>query len=256
MKKNYNLNIKTKNILIFQKKIFLKNGGIAKCIEYENRLFFNSVNLNGKDLIEFGCGVFPSCIGLNNELMPKSYIATDTSKKILNAAKKNDNRPIYKIIDLEKKIVGKKKYDIIVLKGVLHHTKNPEKILLKLKDILRPNGIIIISEPNLSSLIGNFLKWFLEFFFKKNLEDSPYGQYNFSKISKSVKKANLKIHRKWYTSLILIIFTGDYGRVKFLPDSRLLFGILILFENIFYKIFSFLKIDKFLNFKLNLIIKP
>ena len=71
-----------------------------------------------------------------------------------------------------------------------------------------------------------------------------------------IKKANLKIHRKWYTSLILIIFTGDYGRVKFLPDNRLLFGILILFENIFHKMFSFLKIDKSLNFKLNLIIKP
>ena len=66
------------------------------------------MNLNGKDLIEFGCGVFPSCIGLNNELMPKSYIATDTSKKIINAAKTNDNRPIYKIIDLEKKLSIKK----------------------------------------------------------------------------------------------------------------------------------------------------
>ena len=255
MKKNKNINIKTENTLMFQKKIFSNNGGIAKCIEYENRLFFGSVNLNGKDLIEFGCGVFPSCIGLNNELMPKSYIATDTSKKIINAAKTNDNRPIYKIIDLEKKIIDKKKYDIIVLKGVLHHTKKPEIILHKLKNILRPKGIIIISEPNLSSLIGNFLKWFLEFFFKKNLEDSPYGQYNFSKISKSIKKANLKIHRKWYTSLILLIFTGDYGRIKFLPDNRLLFSVLIIFESIFYKLFAFLKIDKFLNFKLNLIIK-
>ena len=56
------------------------------------------------------------------------------------------------------KIIDKKKYDIIVLKGVLHHTKNPEKILKKLKNILKPNGIIIISEPNLSSIIGNFLK--------------------------------------------------------------------------------------------------
>ena len=99
------------------------------------------------------------------------------------------------------------------------------------------------------------MKWFLEFFFKKNLEDSPYGQYNFSKISKSIKKANLKIHRKWYTSLILLIFTGDYGRIKFLPDNRLLFSVLILFESIFYKLFAFLKIDKFLNFKLNLITK-
>ena len=137
----------------------------------------------------------------------------------------------------------------------MHHTKNPENILKKLKNILKPKGVIIISEPNLSSIIGNFLKWFLEFFFKKNLEDSPYGQYNFEKISQSVKKANLKIHRKWYTSLIILVFTGDYGRIKLLPDNRLLFTILIFLENFFYFIFRFLKIDKFLYFKLNLIIK-
>ena len=87
------------------------------------------------------------------------------------------------------------------------------------------------------------------------MEDSPYGQYNFKKISQSIKKANLKIHQKWYTSLILMIFTGDYGRIKLLPDNRLLFSILIFLENFFYLIFKFLKIDKFLYFKLNLIIK-
>ena len=255
MTKNKNLNVKTENTLISQKNFFKRNGGISKCIEYENRFFFNSINLKKKYLIEFGCGVFQSSLGIKKNKMPKSYIATDTSKKIIREAKKNDNRPTYKVIDLEKKIIDKKKYDVIVLKGVLHHTKDPENILKKLKSILKPKGIIIISEPNLSSIIGNFLKWLLKFFFKKNLEDSPYGQYNFEKISQSVKKANLKIHRKWYTSLIILVFTGDYGRIKFLPDNRLLFSILIFLENCFYLIFRFLKIDKFLYFKLNLIIK-
>ena len=58
--------------------------------------------------------------------MPKTYIATDTSKKIINNAKINDDRPIYKTYDLEKNFNIKKKFDFIVLKGVLHH-KNPER---------------------------------------------------------------------------------------------------------------------------------
>ena len=166
MKKKINNNIKTEKTLLNQKKNFKIKGGISECIKYENKFFFRSFDLVGKDLIEFGCGVFPSSIGLEKNKMPKTYIATDTSKKIINNAKINDNRLIYRIYDLEKNINIKKKFDFVVLKGVLHHTKYPEKVLKKLKKILKKNGIIIISEPNLSSVLGNFLKWFLKFCFK------------------------------------------------------------------------------------------
>ena len=230
--KNKNLNLKTEKTLIDQKTNFFIKGGVAKCIEYENRNFFRFINLKDKDLIEFGCGIFPSSLGLKNNYMPKNYIASDTSKKIIKVAKLYDNRPTYKVINLEKKIISRKKYDLIVLKGVLHHTKRPEKVLVKLKNILKPKGMIIISEPNLSSIVGNFLKWSLEFFFKKNMEDSPYGQYDFNRISLSIKKANLKIYRKWYSSLFLLILTGDYGRIKIFPDNRYLFSVFIQLSKI------------------------
>lgn len=253
--KNKNLNFKTEQTLINQRKNFLVKGGIAKCIEYENKNFFKLVDLKGKDLIEFGCGIFPSSFGLKKKYMPRKYVASDTSNKILKVAKMNDNRPTYKVIDLEKNITISKKYDLIILKGVLHHLKKPEKVLVKLKNILKPNGMIIISEPNLSSVIGNFLKWFLELFFKKNMEDSPYGQYDYVKISQSIKKANLKICHEWYSCLVLLILTGDYGRIKIFPDNRFLFSFFIFLEEIIYKISTLFNISKFINFKINLIVK-
>ena len=84
MKKKINNNIKTEKTLLNQKKNFKIKGGISECIKYENKFFFRSFDLVGKDLIEFGCGVFPSSIGLEKNKMPKTYIATDTSKKIIN----------------------------------------------------------------------------------------------------------------------------------------------------------------------------
>jgi 2-polyprenyl-3-methyl-5-hydroxy-6-metoxy-1,4-benzoquinol methylase len=254
MKTNKNLNSKTVNTLIYQKKRLRLDGGIAKCIEYENKFFFKSLNLKNKNLIEFGCGIFPSSIGLNKNEFPKKYVATDTSKKLIKIAKQNDNRPIYKTFNLEKNSL-KEKFDVIVLKGVLHHTKKPENVLIKLKKNLKPNGFLIINEPNLSSLLGNFLKWFLEFFFKKSMEDSPYGQYDFKKISHSVKKAKLKINKKWYSTLLLLILSGDYGRFKIFPDNKFLYSFIILLEKIFYYFFNFFKITKYLYFKVNLIIK-
>ncbi len=206
MKKNIkDINLKTEISLLNQKDSFERNGGIAACIKYENNFFFKDINLKGKNLIEFGCGIFPSSFGIEKNKMPKKYIASDTSKKILKIAKINDDRLVYKLIDLEKKIKQPIKYDVIVLKGVLHHTKNPEDILIKLKRILKPNGIILISEPNLSSFVGNFLKWLLSLLFNKNMEDSPYGQYNFKKISNSIKDANLKIYKKFIKKKIFHI---------------------------------------------------
>ena len=253
MKKN--LNKSTENTLLGQKKNFNINGGIADCIKYENRFFFKSVNLDHKDLIEFGCGVFPSSLGIEKNKMPRKYIATDTSRKIIKSAKMNDYRPIYKVCNLEKKISINKKFDIIVLKGVLHHVKKPELVLSRLKKILKPNGLIMISEPNLSSFIGNFLKWFLEFFFKISMEDSPYGQYDYRKISKSIKNAKYSIEKKWYSVLILLIFSGDYGRIKIFPDNKFLFNIFISIENVLFYLFDNVGLSKYINFKINLIIK-
>ena len=256
MKKNIkDINLKTEISLLNQKDSFERNGGIAACIKYENNFFFKDINLKGKNLIEFGCGIFPSSFGIEKNKMPKKYIASDTSKKILKIAKINDDRLVYKLIDLEKKIKQSIKYDVIVLKGVLHHTKNPEDILIKLKRILKPNGIILISEPNLSSFVGNFLKWLLSLLFNKNMEDSPYGQYNFEKISNSIKDANLMIYKKWYSTFLLLILTGDYGRIKIFPDNRLLFSFFIFIENLLFYFLNFFFLTKFINFKINLMLR-
>ena len=255
MKNKKYLNINTEKTLLNQKKDFKINGGVSKCIQYENQFVFKSINLTNKKLIEFGCGVFPSCMGLDNNKMPKKYIASDTSKKIIKMAKVNDDRPIYKIYNVEKKIKIKDKFDIIVLKGILHHTKKPEIVLSQMRGLLNPQGIILITEPNLSSLIGNFLKWFLYFFFKISMEDSPYGQYSYKKIHKSLQAARLKIIKRWYSVLFLLLFTGDYGRIKIFPDNRFLFFLFIKIEVVFYYIFNFFGLTKNLNFKINLILK-
>ena len=254
MRNKKNLNIETEKTLLNQKKDFKISGGISKCIRYENQFLFRKINLTNKKLIEFGCGVFPSCMGLKNNKMPKKYIASDTSNKIIKMAKINDRRPLYKIYNLEKKIKLKDKFDIIVLKGVLHHTRKPEVVLTRIKNLLKPNGIILINEPNLSSLIGNFLKWFLEFFFKISMEDSPYGQYDYKKIHKCLQTAKLKIVRKWYSVLFLILFTGDYGRIKLIPDYNILFNFLIKLEHFFFYLFKYLGCSKYLKFKINLIV--
>jgi 2-polyprenyl-3-methyl-5-hydroxy-6-metoxy-1,4-benzoquinol methylase len=259
MKKIKNKNLKTIQTLSSQiNGIDLKNGGIIECIKFENKKLLSKISLKNKDVIEFGCGVYPASLGLKDNNMPNKYIATDASKNLIFLAKKIDVRPTYKVLDLEKIKFSnnQKKFDVIILKGVLHHVEFPEKVLIKISKFLKENGCIIVSEPNLSSLIGNFLKWFLNFFFNTSMEDSPYGQLEQKKIRKAFSKANLFIVKEWYSSLIAFTLSGDFGRKKILPDNKILFKLIIFLEQIISNTFHlFVYLARILFFKVNFMVK-
>ena len=188
--------------------------------------------------------------------MPNIYVASDPSKKLINVAKKIDSRPFYKIFDLEKKLKIKGKFDIIILKGVLHHLKCPQNALKKVSKILKYNGVIIVSEPNLSSIVANLMKWILKFFFKISMEASPYGQLKQQKIRLCFNKANLDIVCEWYVSLIAFPLTGAHGRIPILPDKKIIFIILLAIEKQISKILNkFILLAKISHFKVNFIVK-
>lgn len=252
MLKNLNTEIAT----LSEEKLNL-SGGIVECIKFENRLLFSKTpSLKNFNIIEFGCGVFPACFGLPNKSMPNIYVASDPSKKLINVAKKIDSRPFYKIFDLEKKIKIKSKFDIIILKGVLHHLKYPQNGLKKVSKILKNNGVIIVSEPNRSSIVANLMKWILNFFFKISLEASPYGQLKQEKIRSCFNKANLDIVCEWYVSLIAFPLTGAHGRIPILPDKKIIFIILLAIEKQISKILNkFILLAKISHFKVNFIVK-
>ncbi|KLI29046.1 methyltransferase, partial [Brachyspira hyodysenteriae] len=65
----------------------------------------------------------------------------------------NDNARLYAKnkynIDLKPNFLeSEDKYDIIMLSHVIEHFKNPSEILLKIKDMLKPNGYLYIEVPN------------------------------------------------------------------------------------------------------------
>lgn len=82
------------------------------------------------------------------------------------------------------KQIGNKKYDVIILADILEHLVFPEAVLDKMRERLKPEGIIILTIPNIAfvtnriyHLLGNFDytqtgimdKTHLRFFTKKTL---------------------------------------------------------------------------------------
>lgn len=68
------------------------------------------------------------------------------------AAERAQKRGIEVIIDSFENIKLKRKFDLIIFNHVLEHLKDPEEILNKSKNLLRDEGLLLVSLPNFDSI--------------------------------------------------------------------------------------------------------
>ena len=233
--------------------------GLRIVAEEENLIFHSRSTMVGKRVLELGCGIYPASCGIKDEDMPmeKGYHATDFNQNLIKIAKKQDKRIKTSIIDLHKlnEINIQNKYDLIFLKGVLHHIKDFENVLNFCKKILNKDGYIIIAEPNLKSIPGNIMKFILKKIFNISFESSPYGQIPYNKLVKSIKNNNFKIIDEWYSRLIAFLLSGSLGRIKIIKNKSI-FKFAIKLDKILNYLFGKIKLSKYIFFIVHFKIQP
>ncbi len=92
-------------------------------------------------------------------------------------------------------------FDFIYVDSVLEHVLNPKEYLIKIKQLLKPGGIVYIGVPNEDSLFNVVRKIVFTLIGKKNISaktkpfDAPYHVIGFNKKSLSYifNKLNMKI---------------------------------------------------------------
>jgi len=143
-----------------QKQIQRDEGGRGHIVE-ELMAIKNEYRIYGKKILELGCGGGANllCFSNDNEVYGvdglESAVAIAQSKgiQIIRANLDND-------FDLTVKDC-----DWILLIDVLEHLMYPERLLRRVKDILSPNGYLIINVPNHFNLSGR-----LKILFGKDLD--------------------------------------------------------------------------------------
>lgn len=106
----------------------------------------------GSRILDIGCG--SGYISL--ELARSGYHVTgiDISSKVIDVAKKTlESNPFkdgfgslkYHISSFDE-FDGK--FDVVLFRGVIHHIKNPEKVILRTLDLLNPAGLLMCIEPS------------------------------------------------------------------------------------------------------------
>lgn len=96
------------------------------------------------DIMDFGAGT--GLFGLEFLEYSKNLTAIDTSEAMLEQLKiktSGQNNIFTCNIDLEAKDLNQT-FDIILTSMAFHHLKKPEEVILKFKEMLNPNGKILI----------------------------------------------------------------------------------------------------------------
>ena len=142
-------------------------------ITEEKRKILKALSWRGKRVLDVGCGT-GELANLIAEAGAKEVIGIDYSSEAINLAKRRYQRVnlSYDCIDVDNL---KGTFDVITLAGVLEHIDKPLSLLKKLKQMLRPDGSIIVTCPNWSNPRGYILLALKELFDAKiTLADIHY----------------------------------------------------------------------------------
>lgn len=96
-------------------------------------------------LLDIGCYSGDLLSALHQDI---SYYGIDTDEEALKIAHERGAR-VFKI-DIENQILpfNDQEFDIVIAAEILEHLRDPEKIMLQIKKIIKREGIILISLPN------------------------------------------------------------------------------------------------------------
>ncbi|MDO9183952.1 MAG: class I SAM-dependent methyltransferase [Bacteriovorax sp.] len=96
-------------------------------------------------ILEFGCGT--GLLGSNFIYEKNQLTGIDTSKGMLEIfeQKFSNQKNVHSILlNLEEQDINENNFDLIISAMAFHHLIDPAKMILKLKKLLSPNGIIAI----------------------------------------------------------------------------------------------------------------
>ncbi|HMK54069.1 MAG TPA: methyltransferase domain-containing protein [Methanobacteriaceae archaeon] len=105
--------------------------------------------------VEFGCGTgyFTKALAEKSETL----IATDISNEMLEIAENNLDKiknTEFKCLDCQSSSFGENTFDTVFIGLVLLFTDDAQKVLEESKRILKPEGSLLLAEPDISYLSG------------------------------------------------------------------------------------------------------
>ncbi|MCH8012533.1 MAG: methyltransferase domain-containing protein [Candidatus Marinimicrobia bacterium] len=139
---------KIRNLMSPEERNFKVKNRMKKEIDYVNSLY-------GGKILDAGCGPGFFLAELNSKWEKYGVEISEYNIKYINDNFPNINTSQSKLEELP---FSNYYFDIIYCFQVLEHVENPVKIIREFKRVLKPNGTIILSTPNIESFCSKRFK--------------------------------------------------------------------------------------------------
>ena len=200
--------------------------------DHFNQKLLNLINKNIKNgtnskILDFGCGN-----GVFLKELSKTYKDSegiDISPDMLNLCDKELKTTIADGCNLP---FDKNTFDCVISRGSLHHMSSLEKAFLEIKRVLKPGGILVLSEPADDFLIIKYLRYCL-YKLSSHFDDDDII-FNRKKLFSLIKYSDLKLNWLGYFGFLAYAFCGFPDKInffKFIPFKKKLTYFLIKIDN-------------------------
>lgn len=166
-------------------------------------------NFKGKKILDFSCGIGPY-LNFFKDLKMKVY-ATEISDKILNNLKKKYNKIVFKKADTDKIYFKKNFFDIFFAYHSIyylnHKNQNYEETLMQIRKILKKNGLLIFTIPNLKQKHISYKKY------HQNIYYASKDIYNLRQKSFFYLFKNAQEIKQYFSKFFKLVHIGEV-RIK------------------------------------------
>ncbi len=109
-------------------------------------------------LLEVGCGGGFAARYLDG--LYETYTGVDYSEELIGYARHHNSGPNREFVsDNVKDFKTSRRFDVVLMVGVLHHMPDPAGILDQLRGLLTPAGIVVVNEPQRGNPGISALRW-------------------------------------------------------------------------------------------------
>lgn len=171
-------------------------------------------------ILDFGCGQGAFSQRLIDAGMIVDGCDIDTAQ-----IKAKVNRKI--TLDLNKDInpdLFPTKYDVLIALEILEHLKNPWKYINDCRSLIKDDGIIVLSTPNISNFVSRlrfFMRGTLVAFEVPDLVHGHITPLSFIQIENMVDQSGMKVLKKGFAGSIPILHISGFSLFLFLRNTIL-----------------------------------
>jgi len=146
----------------------------------------------------------------------------DNHDDSISLAKEVGYRNVYKVdLNSDKLIIPECHYDVIILADVLEHLANPWKTLSEASQYLAPNGILIISLPNVAFASNRLMLFLGEFRYNPQggiMDEGHLRFFNVSTAREMCERTGLSVSKFIGYALVRPRYFFLRGLVKVWPN--------------------------------------